>query len=53
MVIYMNQTATTTRTNLLDELRTRSAEGENTNEVLAELKARPEWELVARASNLR
>ena len=41
------------RTNLLTELKTRTENGEDVQTVLAELKARPEWEQVAKAQGLR
>ena len=54
MVTYMNSTeATTARRSLLQELQDRTEAGENLEEVLEELKARPVWEEVAKAMNLR
>lgn len=41
------------RTALLDEVRTRHAAGEEVDAIVAELKLRPEWELVAQAQGLR
>ena len=41
------------RTNLLTEVQTRVENGEDVDQVVAELKTRPEWEMVAKAQGLR
>lgn len=51
MVVCMSTTQT--RTDLLNELAARTAAGEDAATVLSELKARPEWELVAAGQGLR
>jgi len=53
IVTYMNSTATTTRTALLTEVQNRMDAGEDMGTVIDEVKARPEWEMVARSMGLR